>query len=336
MAKIRKPPTEPVEIVADNSPTEPIEIEIDETTETTPVEIEIRTAEPAPKAAEAPTEEESPVKKGLDAIKRAEELQRDLAEANRRAEEAQRLAREREQELHRERGDRADAEYNSILTAIAAEQASLEQAEAAYTAAATNGDWATASKAQVAMARASARIDRLEDNKVAFDGKREEAKRAPVRPNDFETQIAALPQEAKTWLRGHQDFWTDPAKNRQLSSAYAYIVNIKRIPEYSKEFFDQLETELGLRAVPAAPASPEPRRSMPVTAPVSRDVPTPSGQRTNARITLTPEERDIARRSFTAADMTDEQKEKLYAMNKAKLLRMRANGQYRHTTEQTG
>ena len=73
-----------------------------------------------------------------------------------------------------------------------------------------------------------------------------------------------------------------------------------------------------------------------MTAPVSRDVPGPSGTRTTNRITLTPEERAIARTSFTATDMTDEQKERLYAMNKQKLNKMRANGEYRHTTEQTG
>lgn len=73
-----------------------------------------------------------------------------------------------------------------------------------------------------------------------------------------------------------------------------------------------------------------------MSAPVSRDIPSPSGQRQTNRITLSPAEREIARTSFTAEDLTIEQKERLYAMNKAKLIRQRANGEYRQTTEQTG
>lgn len=66
-----------------------------------------------------------------------------------------------------------------------------------------------------------------------------------------------------------------------------------------------------------------------MSAPVSRDVPTPSGQRqASSKITLTAEERQIARTSFTAADMTNEQKELLYARNKQKLAAQRANGAY--------
>jgi hypothetical protein len=34
--------------------------------------------------------------------------------------------------------------------------------------------------------------------------------------------------------------------------------------------------------------------------------------------------------------LTPDQKERLYAQNKAKLARMRASGEYRQTTEQTG
>ena len=66
-----------------------------------------------------------------------------------------------------------------------------------------------------------------------------------------------------------------------------------------------------------------------MTAPVSRDVPTASGQRQpSSKVTLTAEERQIARTSFTASDMTNEQKELLYARNKQKLAQQRANGAY--------
>ena len=72
-----------------------------------------------------------------------------------------------------------------------------------------------------------------------------------------------------------------------------------------------------------------------MSAPVSRDVPSTSGERAKPKMTLSPEERQIARTSFTS-DMTNEQKEYLYAKNKQKLHAMRANGSYRPTTEQNG
>ena len=66
-----------------------------------------------------------------------------------------------------------------------------------------------------------------------------------------------------------------------------------------------------------------------MTAPVSRDVPSANGQRQpSTKITLTAEERQIARTSYTAPDMTNEQKELAYARNKQKLARERANGAY--------
>jgi len=336
MPKLRKAPNDPVEIVVDSAPDQPVTIELDDS----PAEIEI---ELAPEKAPAPADDDA-VKKALEATQRAEELQRNVAEANRRADEANRLLRERDEELHRERGDRVDAEYNSVLTAIAAEQGALEQAKALYTASASVGDWAAAGDAQSAMARASARIDRLEDNKSAFDQRREQAKTAPQQPSrqtapDFETQISNLPGDARTWLRAHPDYWSDPQKNRQIQSLHGYLVNVKNIPEFSKEYFDEIDVQLGLKEAPVAQDNPppqQPRRSMQVSAPVSRDVPNPSGQRSSKSITLSPEQREIARKSFTASDMTDEQKERLYALNLQKLHRMRANGEYRQTTEQTG
>lgn len=85
-----------------------------------------------------------------------------------------------------------------------------------------------------------------------------------------------------------------------------------------------------------APASPA-RRTVPVSAPVSRDVPmASSGRRGAPNRTLSAEERDIAHRSFTATDMTDTQKELLYLQNREKLHRMRESGEYRRTTEQSG
>jgi hypothetical protein len=91
------------------------------------------------------------------------------------------------------------------------------------------------------------------------------------------------------------------------------------------------------KASPDVPSPPAPRRSIPVSAPVHRDVPTFSGNReSHVDVRLTAEERDIARRSYSAPDMTDAQKEYAYWVQREKLRRMRRDGSYRQTTDQTG
>jgi len=66
-----------------------------------------------------------------------------------------------------------------------------------------------------------------------------------------------------------------------------------------------------------------------VSAPVSRDAPMLSGQRVaSSGMTLTPEERFIARNSFSDPSMTDAQKERLYATQKARLAALRSQGLY--------
>ena len=64
-------------------------------------------------------------------------------------------------------------------------------------------------------------------------------------------------------------------------------------------------------------------------APVSRNAPSYSGrsQSDSNPMTLTPEERDIAHRSYSAPDMTDAQKEYAYAKAKRRMIQAKLNGE---------
>jgi len=342
MPRLKPPPSQQQPAFSENHepPTEPIEIELaaDEPGET---EVELAPA-PSPGKVEpepAPPAEENPLQKALDAQARAEELQRT---AQRERDEAVRQSRERDEELTRERGERQDAQYNSVLTAIAAEQSSLDKSEADYAAFAAAGDWSSAAKVQRMMSESAARLNNLEDGKQSLDQQRETAKTAPPEPRrpaaptpqaplEFEQQIAQLPDTAKSWLRKHPEFMKDATLNKKISAAHIYLVDNKGVQAFSNDYFDALDNEFGFKVAPAAPEpAPQPqRRSMPVSAPVSRDVPTANGQRQpSTKMTLSAEERAIAHTSFTAPDMTNAQKELLYAQNKRKLGTMRANGQY--------
>lgn len=298
------------------------------------IEVEIAPASAVAEPKSAEPEPDSPLQKALDAQTRAEELQRT---AQRERDEAIRQTRDRDQELTRERGEREDAQYNSVLTAIAAEQATLDKAESDYAIFASGGDHASAAKMQRMIGVAAARLDRLEENKLTFDQKREAAKTAPEpqrsapAPASLEQQIASLPDDAKNWLRKHPEFMNDNALNKKISAAHIYLTENKGVAAFTPAYFDALDTEFGFKTAAPEPerqAQPQ-RRSMPVTAPVSRDVPTASGVRApSSKMHLTADERAIARSAFTAKDMSNEQKELLYAQNKRKLEKMRANGQY--------
>ena len=337
MPRLKPPPTQ---AAADDLPleddfslpTEPIEIELpgDEPGST---EVELA-PQPVPKPEPEPETADNSLAQQLAAQQRAEQLQRDNVAM-------QRQIAERDQQLVHERSRGDDAEYNSVLTAIAAEQAVLDKAEQDYAAYASAGDFQTAARAQRIMSASSARLDRLEDGKQAYEQRRETrsaapepkpAVREPDAPLDFEQRIEKMPDSAKSWLRKHPEFINDAGLNGKIGNAHVYLVNNKGIEPFTPAYFDALDDEFGFKAastsVPQTQTQPQ-RRSMPVSAPVSRDVPTASGQRQpSTKMTLSEEERRIARTSFTASDMTNAQKELLYAQNKRKLNIKRANGEY--------
>src|SRR5262249_46930399 len=158
-------------------------------------------------------------------------------------------------------------------------------------------------QAQKAMAIAGGRLDRLEDGRRTFDAKREAAAKAPPpqqQPQQrqaptFEQQIAGLPQPAQQWLRNHPEFMTDPAKNREIQLTHGYLVDRKKITAFSDAYFEALDQEFGFsrQAEPERqePAPQPQKRSMPMSAPVSREVPTGSGTRKQNSMRLTEAER---------------------------------------------
>jgi hypothetical protein len=90
---------------------------------------------------------------------------------------------------------------------------------------------------------------------------------------------------------------------------------------------DELEREAAQQMADMAPPAATkqaPQRSMPISAPVSRTIPSASGGSVPMRITLSPEERDMARKSYS--DLPPEAAERLYSDMKRRMLIARANG----------
>jgi|GEM_PF-2659850 hypothetical protein len=326
------PADQPVAI--DLSPAESPEPEAPETLGEQPRDAAGRFAATPPPEPEEPEEGAEPAEnslaKQLEAAKQAEAAAKQRADAEAaRAEAALRQARETEANLARERAGREQAEYDTVVNAIGAAQAELEKAESDYEAAAAAQDWKAAAAAQRRMSTAGARLVQLEDGKVAIEARREEEKKRPDPPpqaHDFEAKIAALPEPAKTWLRARPEYMNDQDKNEQIGAAHNYVVKVQRKQAWTPEYFEALETHLGIRKSPTVPdPEPEPqpqtRRSPPMSAPVSRDAPNLSTGRPQSRtITLSPAQRDAARISGIS--------ETEYAKNLIRLNELKAQGHY--------
>jgi len=108
-------------------------------------------------------------------------------------------------------------------------------------------------------------------------------------------------------------------------------------PEIERHIIESTARELAshrepepAKPAPAAlsPAAPQ-RRSMPMSAPVSRNIPTANGRREpDGWNKLSAEEVRIAHNSFTDPNVSNVEKERMYLANKRRYLSMKADGSY--------
>jgi hypothetical protein len=99
-------------------------------------------------------------------------------------------------------------------------------------------------------------------------------------------------------------------------------------PEHRKRLAAELEAEVAQMdgVAPTSATKQAPQRSMPISAPVSRAMPSLTSGAMPMRITLSPEQIQVARSAYSAPDMTNAEKEKAYALNLMKMERMRKAG----------
>lgn len=245
--------------------------------------------------------EPNPLQKQIDDLRRAEQLQAQRMQAERQhREDLERQLRDRTSDVERFRGNAEQAQYDSILNAIAAAKAESETAKRDLKSAGIEQDWDRVTDAQERLSGATARLVTLDDGKIAFEARyRERREESPEsRPNPqpqqqdaFETTIAAFPDAAKGWLRNHREYVTDPRKNAKIQSLHWDVID-EGHEQFTPAYFESMESHLGLRQ----PISNGSGNGVQVSAPPTRDVPSGSnGNRSSTRITLTPEQREMAR-----------------------------------------
>lgn len=276
-------------------------------------------------------QEEDPtlaLKKQVEELTKSEELQRTRAEqAVRERQEALKWAQEREVEVVKFQKEATQSQYDSIASALAGAQAEAERATQEVEIAGTNQDWKALSEAQRRLARAEARIDKLEDGKFELESriKVERAKPEPKieqrpRPQDpLDLDKSNLPDSAKTYLRAHPDLITDPRKNARLQAWHWDAIDAGK-DAFSKEYFEFIDEKRDPKKIEPEPQQQQ--RTNIVSAPVSREVPSGgTGSRQGyGKITLTAEQKDSAR----IAGVTETE----YAKQLIRLNELKANGQY--------
>lgn len=254
--------------------------------------------EPPERAAPEPEPELEPdepnaLQKQVADLRRAEEMQRQ-ALAQRDAEIA-RLKRSQEDEAAKTE----QAQYDAVVIALNAAQGELETAERELKVAFENGDTASQAAITRRIGVIGARVDRFEYDKSVYETRREQAQRTPSQPDIHARidQMTHLSSRAREWLHGHPDVMTDAEKNARIG-AYHYDAMKAGHGQDSEGYFHYIEERLGYRQPGSQQQTErtEPRRSPPVSAPVSRETPNLSTGRPQRRdIHLSAEQREAAR-----------------------------------------
>lgn len=260
----------------------------------------------------------------LDALRKSEEAQRFRADnAVRDREEAIRRAREREVEVNKFQKEAVDSQYDAISSAIVAANSEAEKAQIDIENAIAIGDSKAQADAYRRLARAESNLGKLEDGKIEIEARRKEEPKALASQVEDPIDKSGLPDTAKNWLRTHPEYMTDARKNSKIQSLHWDVVD-EGHAAFSPAYFESLETHLNMRQAPqqreARQENQQQERASIMSAPVSREVPTGSGQPRPGQIRLTQDQRAAAK----LAGVT----EKVYAENLQKLNDMKANGTY--------
>lgn len=321
--------------------TEPVEIEITddvappETVVTSPAEPE----PPKPQEVLQPIQEDPAIKQRLAEAERALEAER------RKNEELIRQNTVGRQQLGNEQQQRFNAQYEAITNALGSAESIIEAAKQEVRSARAEGDIDREVEAQDKWNEAAASKRYLSAQKDQMDQWVEQQKRQPSpqqqrQPTQEELRAEAeraistfsAPDRVKTWLRNHMEYMMDPVKNNRLQTLHGLIVE-QGIEAYSEPYVERMEQLLGLKPTQGngsgngahQPSPALQRQSAPVnvSAPPTREVPSMTTGRapTPTKVTLNPDEREVASSIAISRGISQAEAEKEYAKQKLRMIR---------------
>lgn len=344
--KLRKPTQEeeeeqPIALIPEPI-TEPVEVDLsDESLDAAP-EIEVPAA--GPLEPPEPSEPQEPdLRKRLADLEAAQARhQEELARERARAMEAERQSQQLQNRVNQSETNVFQAEYDGLTNTIGGARSEIDAAKRDLAVAREAGDLEAEATAIQKLSDAQWLLRECERRKAGMDIEVEARKTRPTQtqqPQTVEGIIAAsgLPERAKSWLREHQDYVSDPAKNAKLQELH-YVAKHQSGAEFTDKYFEKMEELLGFGSPSSPPSSPgaspvlqsQPAASGGVQAPPSRtEVHSMATGKTQSKVvTLNADEREIASTIAQSKGISQAEAEKEYARQKIKFQQMKQNGHY--------
>lgn len=326
-----------------------------EATETKPAAIPPakNAADEAAAALTAALEKEKRDRLAAEATANAERQRRMAAEAT--AQQSEQRAQEATEEI-------AASQLSGVTARIEAANREIESAEAELIHAKEAGEIAKEAKAQSRLAKAAASLDRLEADKISLENKAArqaaDATRTTTteqtRATPFEQYVSQFPPMAQAWLRSHPDcvpaaVGGNAKKNAAMMKGH-YAALEQELPEGTPDYFRVIEEHIGARQPMSTaattttageettqtiqPTTKQPaqrqtqQRAVP-SAPVTRDPPAAStGQPQRQRVSLNPQQQEVALFSYPAKQGEDEaaHRKRAFGTYAAELVKATAEG----------
>ncbi len=205
-----------------------------------------------------------------------DDLKGQFAAMTQRATNAERMAQEaadRErianQRIHIAETSVVSSQLDTVMTGLQAAESEAAAAEREYTTAFEAGDGAAMARAQRAIAKSEARIQRLTEAKEDLEDtaertktrqpeQRQQPRQQPADPVERYLSQITISDKSAAWIRAHPEVVTDNKKNALMLAAHNMAV-AEGIELESPEYFQRIED--GVSKGPAArKAAPDGRR----------------------------------------------------------------------------
>lgn len=190
--------------------------------------------------------EESP-EEGIEALK----TRLKMAEEARQM--AERQAAEQAQMAHAAKLQVEDGNLALIRSAIDTVRQETAILKQHYAAAMSSGAFDKAAEVQEALSTNAAKLIQLENGRVALEDriKNPQFRQPPVPMDPVEDFANRLSPKSAAWVRAHPDYVTNENKKMEMLGAHQMAVGRRFVPD-SQEYFDFIESVLGIREVQKA------------------------------------------------------------------------------------
>lgn len=197
--------------------------------------------------------------------------------------EAEKRAREASERAQKASSETKDANYQLVVNAIETVKGRTESIKQAYASAMSAGDYDKAAQLQEALAINAQQLSELKRGKEAMKEEMEKGNKSAEQLPEKASNEPLVDQLARqvspksaSWIRDNRDALDNDRMIRRMFRAHEDAVDDGLAPD-SDEYFSYIENRLGLRKEAAEVAeAPQPKKSAPPPAPVSRGGQRPS------------------------------------------------------------